>query len=95
MEVYVETKKRDNLSKRHLEKIENLLDRFCEDLGNRKTVALITHHDIDAWLNGVRKRVYADSPTETLNGRPMKVFTNTDEPISILSQNNNNKITQK
>ncbi len=87
MEVYVETKKRDNLSKRHLEKIENLLDRFCEDLGNRKTVALITHHDIDAWLNGVRKRVYADSPTETLNGRPMKVFTDTDEPISIVSRN--------
>lgn len=87
IEAYIDSKDTEILSSRYTERIANSLERFCEYFGDKKTVALITHTEIESWLNGMKTRVYSDSLTETLNGKPRRVFVETDTPISAVSKN--------
>lgn len=87
VEAYANSKQGNGLTKIYSYKIANLLERFCEAFGDNTIVSSISSEKIETWINSVKKRVYADSPDETLNGTAMKVYVDTDTPVSAITKN--------
>ena len=80
-------KQGNGLTKIYSYKIANLLERFCETFGDNTIVSSISCEQIETWINSMKKRVYADSPDEMLNGGTMKVYVDTDIPVSSITKN--------
>ena len=57
------------------------------DFGKERIVSLITGREIFQWLINLKKREYDDSDTLTVDGRPMKVFKETQKDLGIYSRN--------
>lgn len=86
VEVYENSKQGNGLNENYSCKIANFLERFCEAFGDNTIVSSISSEKIETWINSVKKRVYADSPDETLNGTAMKVYVDTDTPVSAITK---------
>ncbi len=76
-----------DLSNEYSMGVERILMRFMETFERDRIVSLITGKEIFYWLINLKKREYADSDTLLVNGRPMKVFKETDEDLGIYSRN--------
>lgn len=87
VEAYANSKQGNGLTKIYSYKIANLLERFCETFGDNTIVSSISCEQIETWINSMKKRVYADSPDEMLNGGAMKVYVDTDIPVSSITKN--------
>lgn len=63
------------------------LERFTAAMGDDKIVSLITSKEIENWILSLRKKEYSDSPSITVCGKPMRIFTDGNEPICTRTRN--------
>ena len=87
IEAFLDSKNQEQLTTVNYRRtLETELERFCESFGDKTIVAQISNIEIEDWLNNLKTRVYVDSPTETLKGKPRKVYVETDTLMSITSR---------
>lgn len=84
---YCYTLLKKELSSEYVTGVERTLARFMGDFGKERIVSLITGREIFQWLINLKKREYDDSDTLTVDGRPMKVFKETQKDLGIYSRN--------
>ena len=84
---YCYTLLKKELSCEYVTGVERTLARFMGDFGKERIVSLITGREIFQWLINLKKREYDDSDTLTVDGRPMKVFKDTQKDLGIYSRN--------
>lgn len=75
------------LDEGYRQKVYANLKRFMKSLGNGKIVSLITSKEIEKWILSLTKFKLTDSPDISTNGRPLRVFAPSDEPVSIRTRN--------
>ncbi len=63
------------------------IERFTSAMGDEKVVSLITSKEIENWILSLKKREYSDSPSITVCGKPMRIFTDSDESICTRTRN--------
>ena len=84
---YCYTLLKKELSSEYVTGVERTLARFMGDFGKERIVSLITGREIFQWLINLKKREYDESDTLTVDGRPMKVFKETQKDLGIYSRN--------
>ena len=75
------------LSGEYLTGVERILFRFMESFERDRIVSLIGGKEIFHWLINLKKREYADSDKLHVDGRPMRVFKETNQDLGAYSRN--------
>ena len=87
IEAFLDSKNKEQITTVNYRRtLETELERFCESFGDKTIVTQISNPEIEDWLNNLKTRVYVDSPTETIKGKPRKVYVETDTLMSITSR---------